>query len=70
MFYLVSYQYAPGTASTNRVMAYVKAFSELGVNTEVLFFMPSLGRDKIEGDYPHINFVYLWDKRKNSNRYS
>lgn len=69
MFYLVSYQYAPGTASTNRVMAYVKAFSELGVNTEVVFFMPSQGGDKIERDYPHINFVYLWDKRKNNNKY-
>lgn len=61
MNYLAIYQYAPNTASTNRVMAYIKALSELGVQTCVVFFMPNKAHEKMAEKYPNTEVKYLWD---------
>lgn len=62
MFYLVSGRFAPNTAPSNRVMAYVRAFSELAIETNVVFFAPDSAHSKVGKVYPHIKFHYLWDK--------
>lgn len=62
MFYLVSCLYSPNSAQTNRIMAYVKVLSELGYDTEVVFFFPEKGHPKVCERYPHISFNYMWDK--------
>ena len=62
MFYLVSGLYNPNTAPTNRIMAYVKALSELGLDTEVVFFFPDNRYEKASHRYPHISFTYLWEQ--------
>ncbi len=49
-------------ASTNRIMAYVKALSLFGVETQVLFFLPDKTHSKVKDSYPHIQFSYLWDR--------
>ena len=62
MFYLASGLYSPNTAPTNRIMAYVKALSDLGCDTEVVFFFPDNRHEKACQRYPHISFKYLWEK--------
>ena len=62
MFYLVSFEYSPNTAPCNRVMAYVKALSELGVKTKVVFFIPDKTFSRFDGELENIEFEYLWDK--------
>ena len=62
MFYLVSGSYAPNTAPCNRIMAYVKALSELGVKTRVVFFFPDKDFSKVDRVFERVEFEYLWDK--------
>jgi len=62
MFYFVKFSHSPNTASTNRTMAIIRALSELGVQTHVVFFGPDKKRSKVEEYLPNIEFRYLWDK--------
>ena len=62
MFYFVKYSYSPNTAPTNRAMAIVRALSELGMPTKVVFFAPDKKHNRVEETMPNIDFVYLWDK--------
>lgn len=62
MFYLVTIQYAPNSASTNRIMAYVKGFSELGFPATVVFFEPDRLKSMVTSLYPNIEFVYKWER--------
>jgi len=43
-------------------MAIIKALSELGMPTRVVFFAPDKQRSRVEETLPNIEFVYLWDK--------
>jgi glycosyltransferase involved in cell wall biosynthesis len=62
MFYLVSFEYSPNTAPCNRVIAYVKALSELGIKTKVVFFIPDKTFSRFDGELENIEFEYLWEK--------
>ena len=62
MFYLVTGSYSPNTAPTNRIMAYVRALSELKISTRVIFFMPNKAHSTVKEEYPFIEFEYLWQK--------
>lgn len=62
MFYFVNFSYSPNTAPTNRAMSYIKALSEIGVPTRVVFFAPDKFFSRVKENYPHIDFKYLWDK--------
>lgn len=61
-FYFLNYSYNPNTAATNRMLAYLKGLSELGVSTNVLFFLTDKRKSKIENNLPYINVEYCWDK--------
>lgn len=62
MFYLVCAIYSPNTAPTNRIMAYVRALSELQIETYVVFFLPDKTHSVVEEPFPHIKFIYMWKK--------
>ena len=62
MFYFVNFSYSPNTAPTNRALSYIKALSEMGVPTCVVFFAPDKMFSRVKESYPHIEFKYLWDK--------
>ena len=66
LYYLNS-AYCPSDAVTNRSMAFIKGMSELGVEATVVYFFPDAKRSKVEGDYPHITFWYLWEKHYSKN---
>ncbi len=56
--------YMPNMASTNRVMALVRGFSELGISLTVCFFSPDSSLSKVQNTYSGIRFEYLWDTSK------
>lgn len=68
-FYVVCNTYLPNTAYTNRVFSFLRGFSDLGIDTEVIFLVPDANRSKVEEEYPHITFKYMWDKMPISNRF-
>lgn len=56
--------YMPNMASTNRAMAFVRGFSELGINLTVCFFSPDSSLSKVKTVYPGVSFEYLWDRHR------
>lgn len=66
--FLVS-AYKPNTAPTNRILSFLRGFSELGVKTEVVFVYPSQSSDRLVNfDLPNIKVTYLWDRYKCRNK--
>ena len=61
-FYFLNYSYNPNTAATNRMLAYLKGLSELGVSTKVMFFLTDKKKGKIKNILPNISIEYCWDK--------
>ena len=59
--YVVCYSYCPNTAPTNRIVNFLRGFSELGVEAEVIFLVPDSNLSKMQDCYPHITIRYLWD---------
>lgn len=67
-FYIVCNSYHPNTAYTNRVFSFLRGFSELGVDTEVVFLAPDTDRSTVQVQFPHINYKYMWETMPFSNR--
>ena len=66
--YIVCNSYQPNTAPTNRVLSFVRGFSELGIEAEVVFLSPDSKGSKVNEMYPHIAFKYMWEKMFYFNR--
>lgn len=66
--YIVCNSYNPNTASANRLLSFVQGFSELGVEAEVVFLVPNSDMSKVDNNYPHVTFKYMWRKLPFSNR--
>lgn len=70
MIYVIFAAYKPNQAPTNRMLALMKGFDELGVEARLVFLYPSIDCDRLEeGRFKHIKVEYLWDKRKWHNKY-
>lgn len=67
--YLVRTVYSPNKAETNRLLSILQGFSDLGIDVNVVFFIPDSNRSKIEKNYPHVRISYLWEKCPITNRY-
>ncbi len=66
-FYIIRDCYFPNTAPTNRMMGFIKGFSELGIKTDVVFFMPDFSLSKapqIDG----VTYHYYWKYLPTKNR--
>ena len=63
-FIIVYPSYKPNQAPTNRLKAFLKAFDEFGVLSEMVFIYPNESSDKLEETYDNIRVTYLWDKYK------
>ena len=66
--YIVCNSYNPNTAPTNRVLSFVRGFSELGMDAEVVYLAPDTKKNKVQENYPHITFKYMWEWMPFSNR--
>ena len=60
--YFLNYGYNPNTAATNRALAYLKGLSELGVETNVIFFLTDNQKKRIVTSLPNVDIEYYWDK--------
>lgn len=58
--YYLPGSYDPGSAATNRALSYIKAFSELGYDINVVFFRPNKNYDLLKVSYNHINIKSYW----------
>lgn len=67
--YIVCRSYNPNTAFTNRVLSFLRGFSDIGVNVEVVFIIPDTEKSRVQVDYPHISFRYMWESMPISNYY-
>lgn len=61
-FYFIPAVFSPNTAATNRTLSYIKGLSELGVETNVVFFRANDNYDKIEKAFNFIHVKYYWNK--------
>ena len=61
--YLLYGSYTPGKAYANRAVAFLKAFSEKGINATACFFFPDRKRSKITETVKGISFLYFWESR-------
>ena len=66
--YIVCNSYNPNTAPTNRVLSFVRGFSELGIEAEVVYLAPDSKNSKVKESFPHIKFKYMWERMPFSNR--
>ena len=66
--YVVCNTYTPNTAFTNRVMSFLRGFSDLGVDAEVVCLAPDSKRSIANEKLPHISFRYMWEKIPFYNR--
>lgn len=67
--YIVARSYAPNTAATNRLLAYLKRFVEEGIRVTMVFFFPDENRNKYLSIPGGVNVIYYWEKRYSSNKY-
>jgi hypothetical protein len=56
--------YNPNTATTNRLIALIQGFSELGIVCEVIYIRPDNSKNKVSLALPNISYNYLWEKKK------
>lgn len=57
--YIVRDSYFPGTATTNRMMGFLKEFSKKGIDCDVVFFMPDFSLSHAP-DLEHVRYHYYW----------
>ncbi|MFA5540257.1 MAG: glycosyltransferase family 4 protein [Bacteroidales bacterium] len=61
--------YHPNTAISNRFLAFVKAYGELGVDVKVYFVELNKNYDRIKDEYANVEFIYPIPKLKTKNKY-
>lgn len=59
--YIVFNSYHPNTAPTNRLLSFLRGFSELGTEVEVVFLEPDSKYSKVTEQLSHVHFRYMWD---------
>lgn len=60
-FYVLQTSFSPNTASTNRLLGFLKTLSRKGIDTEVVFFMSDRNNSEAP-ELPHIRYNYYWKK--------
>ena len=61
--------YHPNSASTNRFLAFVKAYGELGIDTKVYFVELNQKYERVQDKYENVEFVYVLSKFRTKNKY-
>lgn len=67
--YVVCNSFNPNTAATNRILGFLRGFSELHVEIEVVFLTPDPQMSKVQDNYPYVTFRYMWNNMHLSNRF-
>lgn len=67
--YIVIPSYAPNTATMNRIMAFIRGFSEQGLKTHVAFLTSDSYGSKVQEEIPYVDFTYMWEGMATRNRF-
>lgn len=67
--YIVARSFAPNTAATNRLLAYLKRFVEKGIKVTMVFFYPDDNESKYLSLPDGVDVLYYWGKRYSTNKY-
>ncbi len=62
MLYILYRRYIPNTAVSNRVLAFARGLSELGISAEVMIFSPDEHYSRITMTLPRVKFHHCWEK--------
>lgn len=62
MLYILNFQYSPNNAATNRLLAYYRAFDQMGVKAHVIYVHPDRQYSRIDEKFSNIQITYLWNK--------
>lgn len=62
MLYIVQKTFIPNTAPANRLLAYARGLSRIGVETTFVSFTPDQNFSKNQEQFPLIHFKYYWEK--------
>lgn len=60
-FYVVFNAYCPNCAPINRLLSYLKAWSELDVNITLVFMLPDRNFSRLSIPYKNVTVIYMWD---------
>lgn len=66
-FFAVFDNYYPNSATTNRMLAYLDAWSKMEVEITVVFTLPDRNFSRLHLQYNNIEFIYLWEGVKIKN---
>ena len=61
-FYAVWENYYPNSASSNRMLAYMEAWSKLDVEVTMVIMLPDRKYSRVDVSYSNIRIIYLWDR--------
>ena len=62
MLYILNFQYSPNNASNNRLLAYYRAFDQMGLKAHVVYVHPDRYYSRIDENFSNIHITYLWNK--------
>lgn len=60
--YIVYNRYRPNTASINRLLSYLCAWSKMNIEVTVVFVLPDPKFSRLDISYDNIKIQYLWEK--------
>jgi glycosyltransferase involved in cell wall biosynthesis len=66
-FFAVWENYLPNSAMSNRMLAYLEAWSNMDVEITVVFILPDRNFSRLSLHYDNIKFIYLWEGVKINN---
>ena len=66
--YIVCEAYYPNTAFTNRVLSFLRGFSDLQVKVTVVFLAPDSNKSRIQEVFSNVSIKYMWENMPYSNR--
>ena len=61
MLYFLDFQYSPNNATNNRLLAYYRAFDQMGVKAHVVYVHPDRRYSRINEKFSNIQITYLWN---------
>lgn len=61
-FYVVYKKYLPSSAVSNRMLSYLKAWSQTDVEVTLVFILPDKNFSRLDVSYSNIKVLYLWEK--------
>lgn len=67
-FYILTDSYCPNSAATNRLLSFIRGFSELGISLKLIFLLPDGNCSRVKESFPNVEINYLWSNQLSKNK--